>query len=62
MIACLSLYYYFSNQFLRVTRQLSRNLRVLPGLDSRLDILEPLFEPMGIRERALVGVRAVDER
>lgn len=37
-------------------------IRVRPGLDSRLDIREPLFEPMGIRERALVGVRIDDER
>jgi hypothetical protein len=33
------------------------NILVRPGLDSRLDILEPPFEPIGIRERAFVGVR-----
>lgn len=37
-------------------------IRVRPGLDSRLDIREPLFEPVGIRERAFVGVRMDDER
>jgi hypothetical protein len=37
-------------------------IRVRPGLDSRLDILEPPFEPIGIRERAFVGVRVVDDR
>lgn len=38
------------------------NLRVRPGLDSRLEILEPLTDPMGIRDRALVGVRIDDDR
>ena len=37
-------------------------VRVRPGLDSRLDILEPLFDPVGIRERAFVGVRIVADR
>lgn len=37
-------------------------IRVRPGLDSRLEIREPPFEPIGIRERALVGVRIDDER
>ncbi len=39
------------------------NILVRPGLDSRLDILEPPFEPIGIRERPFVGVRnAADNR
>jgi hypothetical protein len=37
-------------------------IRVRPGLDSRLDILEPPFEPIGIRERAFVGVRIDDDK
>lgn len=37
-------------------------VRVRPGLDSRLDILEPPFDPIGTRERAFVGVRIVDDR
>jgi len=40
-----------------------QNILVRPGLDSRLDILEPPFEPIGIRERPFVGVRnAADNR
>ncbi len=35
-------------------------IRVRPGLDSRLDILDPPLEPTGILDRALVGVRNVD--
>jgi len=38
-----------------------KDLRVRPGLDSRLDILEPPFDPSGILERAFVGVRIVDD-
>lgn len=40
----------------------SLNLRVRPGLDSRLEILEPLFDPIGILVRAFVGVLKCDER
>lgn len=38
------------------------NIRVRPGLDSRLDILDPPLEPIGILDRALVGVRNDGER
>jgi hypothetical protein len=34
-----------------------QNIRVRPGLDSRLDILEPPLEPIGILDRVFVGVR-----
>ena len=62
MITELILCHYLGIQLVIAARSRSMNLRVLPGLDSRLDILEPLFEPIGILERALVGVRVVDER
>ncbi len=38
------------------------NIRVRPGLDSRLDILDPPLEPIGILDRVLVGVRNTDDK
>jgi hypothetical protein len=35
---------------------------VRPGLDSRLDIFEPPFEPIGILERLCIDVRVVDDK
>ena len=38
------------------------NVRVRPGLDSRLDIREPPLEPTGILDRVFVGVRNADDK
>lgn len=38
------------------------NVRVLPGLDSRLEIREPPLEPTGILDLVLVGVRSAEDK